>query len=102
MYEGRSRGVQSEGVSMTEPTIEQHPVQTNGHRRGPGKAPKVVTMRAYEVYKKLHGEQEALVTGHCRGGFGAGELVAYLYAHTFHQSEWHERFDEALRGMENL
>jgi hypothetical protein len=43
-----------------------------------------------------------MVQGDCRGGFGSGELIALLYAHTFPQNEWRERVDEALRGMENL
>jgi hypothetical protein len=62
----------------------------------------VVTIRAYEVYKRLYGEQAALVTGECRGGFGTGELVAFLYARTFPENEWRQRFDEALEGMTNV
>ncbi|KTT57176.1 hypothetical protein NS337_00600 [Pseudomonas oryzihabitans] len=42
-----------------------------------------VTMKAYEVYVHLFASQEALVTGGCRGGFCAGELVALLYARAF-------------------
>jgi hypothetical protein len=80
--------------------IETHPVQTVDHRGG--KAPKVVTMRAYEVYTALYGAQEAMVTGHCRGGFGTGELIAFLYAHTFPKEQWRDRIDEALRGMEHV
>lgn len=89
-------------------TIEQapvpvHPVQNNhnasrrGHRPV---APQVVTLRAYEVYCHVHGEQVALVTGGCRGGFGVGELMAFLYAHSFPKSEWRARVDEAFRGMD--
>ena len=83
--------------------IETHPVQT--HRTSSTKksiVPSVVTLRAYEVYKALFGEQEAIITGSCRGGFGAGELVALLYARGFARIEWREKFDEALTGMENL
>lgn len=40
-----------------------------------------------------------MVTGECRGGFGAGELIAFLYAHTFPKNEWSKRVDEALRGL---
>jgi len=80
--------------------IETHPVQTVDHKGG--KLSKVVTMRAYEVYKKVYGEQEAMVTGHCRGGFSTGELIAFLYARTFPQTEWSKRIDEALRGSEHV
>jgi hypothetical protein len=54
------------------------------------------------VYRKLYGAQEALITGQCRGGFGVGELIAFLYAHTYPESEWKERVDEALHGMTQL
>jgi hypothetical protein len=65
-------------------------------------SPKVVTMRAYEVYRHLYGEQQALVEGSCRGGFGANELIAFLYAATFPKAEWRQRVDEALTGMEGI
>lgn len=81
--------------------IETHPVQTKDGKRQ-AVVPKVVTMRAYEVYCALYGEQTAMVTGWCRGGFGNGELVAFLYAHSFPKDEWRQRFREALSGMENL
>ena len=80
-----------------------HPVQTKrggGHPRG--QVPQVVSRRAYEVYVALYGAQEALVTGGCRGGFGAGELVAFLYARSFPRPEWDVRFKEALAGMKGL
>lgn len=82
--------------------IPTHPVQRRSSRlrpNDPGAAPQVVTMAAYEVYKALHGEQEALVTGGCRGGFGTGELIAFLYARSFPRAEWRARADEAFRGM---
>lgn len=75
-----------------------HPVQTECCHRA-GTCPKVVTMRAYEVYKHCFGAQEALITGDCRGGFGVGELVAFLYAYPFPKNEWHKRVDEAMRGF---
>lgn len=62
--------------------------------------PQVVTLRAYEVYKHVYGEQPALITGWCRGGFGVGELIAFLYAYGFPKSEWRQRVDEAFKGME--
>jgi len=80
--------------------IKTHPVQVERTRnRLPGAAPQTVTLRAYEVYKACYGEQEALVTGECRGGFGVGELIAFLYARSFPQEEWSSRVDEALEGL---
>jgi len=61
-----------------------------------------VTRRAYEVYCKVYGSQAALITGDCRGGFGVGELIAFLYAHSFPESEWEKRVDEAFHGMTQL
>lgn len=61
--------------------------------------PTVVTMLAYEVYTHVFGAQEAMVTGSCRGGFGMGELTAFLYARSFPKSEWRARVDEAFHGM---
>lgn len=75
-----------------------HPVQTECCHHG-GVAPQVVTLRAYEVYTHLYGQQEAIVTGGCRGGFGVGELIAFLYARSFPKEEWRQRADEAFRGM---
>lgn len=78
-------------------TIETHPVQS---RHCPAKVPKVVAMRAYEVYCEVFGSQEALVSGGCRGGFSGGELIAFLYARSFPKSEWEARVKEAFRGAE--
>lgn len=88
--------------SKQEANTPTHPVQTKRPIHDGAKCPQVVTLRAYKVYSKVFGEQAALITGGCRGGFGAGELIAFLYAHTFPESEWRERVDEALRGMEQL
>lgn len=83
--------------------IATHPVQTRPMLpRDRARAPTTVTLRAYEVYCALYGPQVALVTGDCRGGFGAGELIAFLYARSFPKAEWHARVDEALIGMEHL
>lgn len=82
---------------------EMHPVQTHSiqrHRRS--EVSSLITLRAYEVYCALYGEQKALVDlagRDCRGGFGVGELMAFLYARTFPKTEWQDRFDEALRGI---
>lgn len=80
--------------------IETHPVQTI-NRKG-GRINKAVTLAAYEVYCKVFSPQEALITGSCRGGFGTGELIAFLYARSFPREEWSKRFDEAMNGMEGV
>jgi hypothetical protein len=88
---------------MPNAEVETHPVQTlKGAWGSGGKAPKVLTMRAYEVYCHVHGPQEAMVTGNCRGGFGTGELIAFLYARSFPKEEWRQRVDEAYQGMTDL
>jgi hypothetical protein len=80
-----------------------HPVQTKrGGGHPDGQAPQVVTLRAYEVYAHVFGSQPAMITGGCRGGFGAGELIAFLYAHSFPKAEWRMRVDEALTGMRGI
>lgn len=83
--------------------IPVHPVQTHQVRpHTQSYCPQAVTLRAYEVYAHVHGEQEALITGHCRGGFSTGELLAFLYARSFPKEEWRRRADEAFRGAVNL
>lgn len=61
--------------------------------------PQSVTLRAYEVYSHLYGEQRAMVEGPCRGGFGASEIIAFLYARSFPKEQWRDRVDEAFKGM---
>lgn len=76
------------------------PIQNGGtYGRGQGVVCKAVYMRAYEVYCHVYGEQKALVEGECRGGFGKGELVAFLYASGFPREEWRKRADEAFTDM---
>lgn len=75
---------------------EFHPVQIESIMRKP-RVPTEITLRAYEVYCHLHGEQRAMIENGCRGGFGVGELLAYLYARSFPREEWRKRFDEACR-----
>lgn len=83
--------------------METHPVQTNVNRSTvQGKAPKTVTMLAYEVYCHVYAPQEALVTGGCRGGFSTGELIAFLYARSFPKEEWSTKAHEAFEGMEGI
>lgn len=75
--------------------IETHPCQKSD---APSRIPKVVAMRAYEVYCAVYAPQEAMVTDGCRGGFGVGELIAFLYARSFPKSEWRQRVDEYFQG----
>lgn len=77
---------------------EFHPIQTRELTRPHTRAmmPSEVTLRAYEVYCHVFAPQEALITNGCRGGFGVGELVAFLYARSFPKEEWRKRFEEAL------
>lgn len=85
--------------------IEVHPVQRpHTLARDRSVVPKVVSMRAYEVYCAVYGPQPALVDTErdCRGGFGVSELIAFLYARSFPQAEWRMRTEEAFKGMKNL
>jgi hypothetical protein len=75
------------------------PVQTRPNHSD-GKVGAEVVLRAYEVYEHCYGAHPAMITGGCRGGFGAGELVAMLYARTFPKEEWRDRMEEAYRHME--
>lgn len=77
-----------------------HPVQTVD-RKG-GRVTSAVTLRAYEVYEHVYGEQKALIENGCRGGFGTGELIAFLYARSFSKEEWKARVDEAFKGMVHI
>lgn len=78
---------------MTEPTY--HPVQIDMMERNPA-LPDYVTLRAYEVYRHVWGEQRAMIEGKCRGGFGVGVIIAFLYARSFPKEEWSKRVTEAL------
>lgn len=88
---------------MTDPTENPvpkiMPVQMRPYHSG-GKVGAEVVLRAYEVYVHCYGEQRAMIEGGCRGGFGAGELVAMLYARTFPKQEWRDRMEEAYKHME--
>lgn len=86
-------------MSKSDEIVEFHPIQINDLGRNP-KLPSTVTLRAYEVYCELFGEQPAMVDlkgKGCRGGFGAGELIAFLYARSFSKHEWLARFEEAMK-----
>ena len=72
-----------------------HPIQTHNP---PRMIPEAVALRAYEVYCHVFGPQPALIdlARDYRGGFGIGELFAFLYAYPFPKAEWRTRVDEAL------
>lgn len=59
--------------------------------------PLSISARAYEVYAHLYGKDQSLQRLNERGGFGVGELFAFLYARSFPQSEWQMRTDEAFK-----
>lgn len=86
-------------MSASEVEIPTHPIQTTKWQRGGVVLPQVVTLAAYEVYSHLYRPQPAMIEGGCRGGFGAGEIIAFLYARSFPKAEWDQRVREALRGM---
>ena len=86
-------------MSLTPNEPQIHPVQANTRARSPATAPVCVTMRAYEVYCAIYGPQPELVEGTCRGGFSSGELIAFLFAHSFPKGEWKERWLQAIRGL---
>lgn len=78
---------------------EFHPVQIHDFRDG--KIPAEVALRAYEVYCHVFRPRLAMVDlagRNCRGGFGVGELIAFLYARSFPKEEWNARFKEACKS----
>ena len=62
--------------------------------------PRAMHLRAYMVYCHIWGEQKALITGDCRGGFGICELLSFLYAYPFPKEQWKQRVREANQAME--
>lgn len=92
-------------TSKTE-DVPVHPVQRpHAIPRDRSVCPQVVTLAAYEVYSEVFGPQPAMIDlegRDCRGGFGAGELIAFLYARSFPRKEWRQRVDEAMKGMKHL
>lgn len=53
-----------------DPAIPVHPVQLKPAAGYRGYLRTEVTLRAYEVYRHVYGEQRALIEGECRGGRG--------------------------------
>ena len=98
--EARLNHGDSERVRLKEEGMTKlFPVQADPRNRKAATIPEPVYMAAYEVYKAVHGSQEALITGDCRGGFSSGELIAFLYARSCPRQEWRKRVDEAFEGM---
>lgn len=82
--------------------VPSFPVQTAHVVHKSARCTQTVVMAAYEVYCHLYGPQKAMITGGCRGGFSTGELIGFLYARAFPKDEWHDRVEEAWRGMAQL
>jgi hypothetical protein len=87
---------------ISENNIIHRPVQQISRRNERSKIGNAVHMAAYEVYSHVYAPQQSLIEGDCRGGFGMGELIAYLYARSFPKSEWKQRVKEAFAGNVNL
>ena len=75
------------------------PMQINQVWRRRGRVPVVVATLAYEVYAAVYGPGQSLEHLGKRGGFGAGEVIALLYARQFPRAEWDARVREALSGL---
>ena len=81
--------------------VATHPVQSVNVQQS-CRLPQAVTLRAYEVYCHIHGKQDKMVTGWCRGGFHISEIISFLYARSFPKEEWEIRARESDTGMENI
>lgn len=91
-------------AAMTDaPEVKMFPIQSKTITRGKqAQVAEPIYMRAYEVYSHVYGPQKALIENGCRGGFGLGELTAFLWAYPFPKSEWRERVDKAFEGIKNF
>lgn len=100
---GNDQCVNNHGYPSSEAVYPDalHPVQKPA-RREQSKISSKVTLAAYEVYSHIFQPQLAIITGNCRGGFTAGELICLLYARNFPKSDWKTRFHEAMEGLVNL
>lgn len=81
------------------------PIQTYNVGRESAGVPESVYRAAYEVYSHVYGPQEAMIDlegRNCRGGFGTGELIAFLYARAYVREQWRDRVEEAFRNMRGL
>jgi hypothetical protein len=89
---------------MDEKPVRMFPIQKHHRPHERSQVPEAIYMRAYEVYCEVFRPQEALIDLErgCRGGFGLGELTAFLYAHSFPKSEWRIRTDEAATRYQGI
>ena len=85
---------------MSESRVFPIQARARSHPSKRASVPGPVYLAGYEVYCHLWGEQKALIEGDCRGGFGVGELMGFLYAKGFPREEWRKRFDEAITGLD--
>ena len=54
-----------------------------------------------EAHRKHKRNERCKIDG-CRGGFFCGELICFLYARAYPPEQWSLRFEEAMKGMQNL
>lgn len=89
---------------MSETKERMFPIQKHNRPHEQARVMEPIYMRAYEVYCEVFAPQEALIDLEkgCRGGFGMGELTAFLYAYPFPRSEWRKRTDEAFAGIKGF
>lgn len=81
-------------------TERQMPIQQSHLSHGEAAhVNEAVYMRVYEIYSHVFCPQQAMIEGGCRGGWGVGEMVAFLYAGNFPKEQWRSRFNEAIKGM---
>lgn len=74
--------------------------------------PWAMHLRAYDAYCKLYGKQQALIEGHCRGGFGVNELdmfipgwreeLSELHRLRADRDEWQRRAAEAEKSVHDM
>jgi hypothetical protein len=82
--------------------VKMFPIQKHHRPHESAQVMEPIYMRAYEVYCEVFSPQPALIEGWCRGGFGMGELTAFLYAYPFPKKEWRQRVDEAFAGIKGF
>ena len=81
-------------------STEVYKIQVPNNRSMSGTISKAMMERAYEVYIHLYGKSQSLERMNERGGLSVGEVMAFLYAHSYPQSEWRERSHEGFKDMD--
>lgn len=84
--------------------MRMFPIQKHHRPNTQAKVMEPIYMRAYEVYSHVYAPQAAMIDFErgCRGGFGLGELTAFLWAYPFPRNEWRQRVDEAFAGIKGF